>query len=334
MRIVVTGATGNIGTSVLKSLAGEPGVERVIGIGRRLPSESIAKAEFAARDVAKDELLDVFAGADAVVHLAWLLQPRREEARLESVNVGGSARVFDAVVRAGVPQLVVASSVGAYSPGPKDRRVEESWPTCGIASSLYSRQKAKVERALDRLEGAHPELRVARLRPALVFKREASSEIRRLFLGRLLPLSVLRIPALRLVPNMPRFRFQAVHSLDVGEAFRSAVVRRAHGAYNIAAEPVLDARQIADALGAKSVRVPRLVFRGAAAAGYHLRLQPTDPGWVDLALQVPLMSTERAARELGWSARRTSTEALAELVHGIARSAGAPTAPLEPEGSR
>jgi nucleoside-diphosphate-sugar epimerase len=45
------------------------------------------------------------------------------------VNVDGSARVFRAVADAGVRSLVYASSVGAYSRGPKDRLVDESWPT-------------------------------------------------------------------------------------------------------------------------------------------------------------------------------------------------------------
>ena len=73
--------------------------------------------------------------------------------------------MFDAVVRAGpVPaSLVYASSVGAYSPGPKDRRVDESWPTDGTPSSFYSRHKVEVERVLDQVEAEHPELRVVRL---------------------------------------------------------------------------------------------------------------------------------------------------------------------------
>ena len=83
-----------------------------------------------------------------------------------------------------MPALVYASSVGAYSPGPKDRRVDESWPTAGIESSFYSRHKAEVERLLDRFERETPSVRVVRLRPALIFKREAASGIRRLFAAR------------------------------------------------------------------------------------------------------------------------------------------------------
>ena len=67
-----------------------------------------------------------------MVHLAWLIQPGRDESVTARVNLHGSRRVFDAVVAARVSSLIYASSVGAYSAGPKDRLVDESWPTDGI----------------------------------------------------------------------------------------------------------------------------------------------------------------------------------------------------------
>ena len=333
MRVLVTGATGNVGTSVLDSLAGDPGISEVIGLARRIPQLSIPKTRFVAADVATADLVPLLTGVQAVVHLAWQLQPRRAEARLEAVNVRGSRRVFDAVVRARVPQLVVASSVGAYAPGPKDRRVDEQWPTTGVPTSLYSRQKARVERTLDELEQLEPEIAVARLRPALIFKRGAGSEIKGLFIGRWVPKSLLRSPMLRFVPDTPGLCFQVVHSLDVGDAFRRAVVHRSRGAFNIAAEPVLDTQQMVEALEAKPIRVPPFVLRNACDLSYRLRLQPTDPGWVDLALNSPLMSTERAAQELGWSPRRSAVDALKELFAGLTRGAGMRTAPLSPESA-
>ena len=75
----------------------------------------------------------LFEGADAVIHLAWLIQPSRDAAELERVNVTGSRRVFEAAAESGAKALVHASSVGAYSPGPKDRAVDESWPRDGRA---------------------------------------------------------------------------------------------------------------------------------------------------------------------------------------------------------
>ncbi len=150
-RVVVTGATGNVGTSVLRALSADPAVDEIVGLARRLPQIEFPRTRFVAADVAHDDLVSRFRGADAVVHLAWLIQPSRDRALTRLVNLDGSRRVFEAAAAAGVPALVHASSVGAYSPGPKDRRVDESWPTGGVRTSFYSRDKADVERAARRV---------------------------------------------------------------------------------------------------------------------------------------------------------------------------------------
>src|SRR5207253_6405690 len=186
-----------------------------------------------------DDLVPLFRDADCVVHLAWAIQPSHDLAALRRTNVDGSERVFRAVAEAGVPALVYASSVGAYSPGPKDRAVDESWPAGGTPTSFYARHKAEVEQRLDRFELEHRDVRVVRMRPALIFKRESAEEQRRYFLGPLFPRALARASALPIVPDMPGLRFQAVHSYDVGEAYRLAAVGDVRGPFNLAADPVL-----------------------------------------------------------------------------------------------
>jgi UDP-glucose 4-epimerase len=328
MRVVVVGATGNVGTSLLRALADEPAVDSVLGIARRLPGSRYPKTEWVAADVSRTDLTEHFRGADVVVHLAWLIQPGRDEATLRATNVEGSAGVFNAVARAGVPALVYASSVGAYSPGPKDRRVDESWPTNGIESSFYARHKAEVERLLDRFERENPSVRAVRLRPALIFKREAASGIRRLFAGPFLPSPLIRRELIPVVPRTERLSVQAVHSLDAGEAYRLAAVKDVRGAFNIAAEPVLDADELGRVLGARPVAVPPRVLRAAASATYRLRLQPSEPGWLDMGLAVPLMDTTRAREELDWKPSRGADDALLDLLAGMRERAGLDTPPL------
>jgi UDP-glucose 4-epimerase len=329
MRIVVVGATGNVGTSTLRALVSDSRVDSILGIARRLPALDLPKVEWEAADVRSADLIRLFEGADAVIHLAWLIQPSRDEAETESVNVAGSERVFGAVADAGVPRLVYASSVGAYSSGPKDRLVDESHPTEGIETSFYSRHKSAVERILDRFEAATPSVSVARMRPALVFKGDAASEIRRLFAGPFLPNALIRRSLIPIVPSVSGLRFQAVHSLDVGVAFREAAFSSATGAFNLAADPILDPDRIGRLLAARSVKVPRGLLRAFASATWHLRLQPTPPGWLDLALATPLMSSDRARRELGWEPRSGADEALLELLDGLRVGRGLPTPPLD-----
>jgi UDP-glucose 4-epimerase len=330
VRVVVFGATGNVGTSVLESLSAESAVEEIIAVARRPPDRLPAadKARFEAADVTRDNLAPLLSGADALIDLAWLIQPSRDRELMYRVNVDGSGRVWQAAIAAGVRHILYASSVGTYSPGPKDRRVDESWPTAGIGTSFYSCHKAAVERQLDRLEAEHPELRVVRMRPGLIFKGQAADEVRRLFIGPLLPRLVLRRRLVPIVPDLPRLRFQAVHSLDVGDAFRRALLSDARGAFNLAAEPVLGPSELAEILGAHPVRMPAALLRHGADITYRLHLQPSEKGWVDMALGVPLMDTSRAESVLGWKPRRTAVEALRELIDGIGAGSDFPTPPL------
>lgn len=332
MKVVVTGATGNVGTSVIEALAAREEIEEVVGLARRTPGWRPERTSWVNADVVSSPLEPVFEGADAVIHLAWAIQPSHDAETLERINVDGSRRVFDAVEAAGVPKLIYASSVGAYAPGPKGHLVSEDWPVGGTETSFYSRHKARVEEQLDVFEARLPETSVVRLRPALIFKGEAATEIRRLFAGPFLPTFLLRSG---LVPAVPRLRglcFQAVHTSDVGRAYALAAIRDVRGAFNLAADPPLGLKDLAAILEARTFPLPVSVARRLADLTWRMRLQPTPPGWLDMAMDVPLMSSERAERELGWEPEVSAIEALAELIGGLREGRGKPTPPLESAG--
>lgn len=329
MRVAITGATGNAGTSLIDALAREDGVDSILGIARRIPDIELPKVDWVGADVTKDDLETLFLGVDAVVHLAWLIQPSRDLHALRATNVEGTWRVLRAVADARVPNLVYASSIGAYSPGPKDHPVDESWPTEGIPTSFYSAHKAETERMLDDFESDIPQVRVVRLRPGLIFKKESASEQRRLFAGPLLPNYLVRKRLIPFVPDTPRLVFQCVHSYDIGEAYRLALVSDVRGAFNVAADPVIGPAELSQLLGARRVSMSEKTIRSATAAGWRAHLHPTPEGWVDLAFQSPIMDTSRAASELGWKAQRTSIEALSDLLEGLSTGAGFDTPPLQ-----
>ncbi|GAA2148472.1 NAD-dependent epimerase/dehydratase family protein [Actinomadura napierensis] len=337
MRVVVTGATGNIGTSTVEALAADPRVTSIVGVSRRGPgphgdqAAGGGRVEWAEADVTDSDLVPLLRGADAVAHLAWLFQPTHRPAVTWDSNVVGTTRVLDAVAAAGVPALVVASSVGAYSPGPKDRAVDESWPTHGWPGAAYSREKAYVERLLDVFEARNPDTRVVRIRPGFIFERQSAAQQRRLFAGPLLPGRLARPGLVPVVPDLPGLRFQALHSADAGQAFALAALGDARGAFNIAADPVIDPGELAGLLGARTVRVPARAVRAALSAAWNLHLVPASPGLFDLALQVPIMDTARARGELGWTPRHTSRDAMAAFLEGLRTGAGRDTPPLSPD---
>ncbi|MBT0769626.1 NAD-dependent epimerase/dehydratase family protein [Kineosporia sp. J2-2] len=326
MRIVVTGASGNLGSALLRRLR-TLGHE-VVGVSRRRPAGDPPWAELDLSDPAcRERLSETFTGADAVVHLAWKLLPAHDEARLRLTNVIGADHVLTAAAAAQVPHLLVVSSVGAYSPGPKDRTVEEDWPTDGVGASVYARHKAAVERLLDRFEVDHPQTVLTRVRPGLVFQAAAAGEIARLFLGPLVPTGLIGRVRPPVVPLPAELVFQAVHADDVAGAISTLLNARAGGAFNVAADPPLHPSDLARSLGGRrTARLPLGVLRALAAATWRLRLQPTEPGWIDLAASVPLMSTRRL-RELGWEPEHSSLDALGELLASMRARDGDPRFP-------
>src|SRR5438270_9826573 len=142
LTVAVTGASGNVGTALLRRLtAPGSGVAEVRGLARREPPDvaPYSGVRWHRADLGEPSseaaLIEFLDGVDAVVHLAWALQPGRHPEQLRRVNVEGTRRVARAAVGAGVRHVVHMSSLGAYSAGPPGRPVGEDWPVTGIPTS-------------------------------------------------------------------------------------------------------------------------------------------------------------------------------------------------------
>lgn len=333
MKVVVTGASGNIGTALLRRWSHDGSDHEVVGLCRRPPTTAGApydRARWLSVDVSdptvEDLLDDAMAGADRVVHLAWQIQPSRDAEQMRRTNVEGSWRVVDAARRAGVRHVVHLSSVAAYQPHPGRDPVDESWPSTGLTASTYSRHKATVEQLLDRLDGP---LRVARLRPPLVGQWVAAGELQRFAAGPPLPVPTRRVPLPLVLPT--GLTMQAVHADDVASAIDLALQHGAARAYNVAGDGVLSARDLARALGAAGAfEVPRLAVRGGLTLAHRLRLSPLEPAWLDLALGMPVVDSARARSELAWRPTRTAAQVIEEVARGVHERAGSPSRALRP----
>lgn len=334
-RIVIIGASGNIGTALLKRLAASGGDYDLHGVARRRPPpvgvyESVSWHQLdVAEQQAATRLQRVLTGADCAVHLAWAFQPTRNTRYLDAVGINGSSAVLAAARAAGVGQLVHMSSVGTYAAGRYGQRVDESWSTAGIASSPYSRAKSAVEAMLDdyeRRDGG--EAVITRMRPGFVLQRDAASGLRRYTLPAYID------PAwLRLVPVLPLDRsltIPVIHADDVADAVVRAIERRAAGPFNLSAEPPVRRDDVAHALGAKAIHVPSPILRLLVQASWRARLQPIDAGWLDMAFSVPLLDTQRARTLLDWSPQHNSLDALAELIDGFTHHSATPSPVLAP----
>jgi len=327
MRIAITGASGNIGTALLRRL----GVEhQVVGVARRVPAGGAPYDRVSWHSVdltdpgAGGALGTAFAGVDAVVHLAWGFQPSHDVDYLRRLGVDGTAAVLRAARAAGVRHLVHMSSVGAYSAAP-GRRVDEAAARDGITSLAYSRHKAEAERLLDSYQrdaarSGEQAMAVSRLRPGFVVQPDAASALLRYGVPGYVPARIISLlPAL---PLDRKLSIPVVHADDLADAIVRVLERRAEGAFNVAAEPPITRDDVAAALGARPVQVPAKALSALAGAGWRARLQPLDPGWIDLAFSVPLLDTSRARTELDWTPSVDARQALTETVRAMARRQG------------
>jgi UDP-glucose 4-epimerase len=326
-RVMITGASGNVGTALLSRLAAGPADYEVHGITRREPPSTgvYRTAQWHQLDVADPfavtRLQKLFSGADCVVHLAWGLQPTRNVSYLDAVGVGGSTAVLAAADAAGVGQLVHMSSVGTYAAGRYGQFVDEAWSTSGISTSAYSRAKSAVEALLDDYERRKPDgVAITRMRPGFILHGDAAAGLRRYFLP-----SYLDPRWLHLLPVLPidrRLVVPVIHADDVADAVARAIERRSPGPFNLSAEPPLRRDDIARALSARGVHIPSGWLRQLAKVSWRARLQPVDEGWLDMAFTVPLLDTTRARTTLDWRPNYDSLQAMSDMGAGFMAHAG------------
>lgn len=287
MRIVVTGGTGNVGTALRRHLTFDD-----VGVDVRTPVA----------------LRHAIRGADVVVHLAWAIKPTDRE-----TNVDGSEHVLTTCAEEGVRHLVCASSVAAYAPASRWSRIDESWPVTGIPGSTYSAHKVRLEELIKQ----YP-LPCTVIRPCGIGQASAAAQLRQWLLSRWLPPKAL--PFLPL-PLWDGLRLQLVHSDDVARAIVEIIRRKAYGAYNLSAEPVLTAAMIADDVGLGRIPVPYPLVETLAAATARLGIQPLTREWVRMADQAPLVRTTRAHEDLEWWPERDARAVLREVVTAMGRRA-------------
>ena len=324
LTVAGTGPTGTFGFGLVPLLQADPGISRIIGIARRPfdPAEhGWTKMEYRRGDVRDAEALEAaFAGADAVVHLAFLITGAARRATIRAINVEGTLNTFAAAAAAGASRFVYASSVAAYGFGRDNpAQLTEEWPTRPAAHLFYAQEKAEIEQLLGEAAAEHSEIGLYVLRPPIVLGPhavgaksllpEALAPLARRLASVALSLPV-RVPAL--VPPLP---VQFVHEHDVGEALRLCVVGAGPpGAYNIAGEGVLTAIDVAREIGLLPVALPPTPVRAAAALLAGLPLAPPQVGWAEAISSPVIMDSGKARRQLGWRPRYTALEALRETL--------------------
>ena len=301
MTVLVTGGTGYLGSLVVRRLA-DRGIPTV-SVDVRAPRDPVPAVTYVTGDLRHLDLTALMRehDAEAVVHLAAIVEPPKgmTEAELEDIEVGGTQRVVDACVAAGVGHLTVTSSGAAYGYHARNdgRRLTEDQPVTGSDAFAYSRHKAAVEALLARARRLHPSLGQLVLRPGAILGADTDNQITALFTGRVV---------MTLAETDGPFTF--IWDEDVAEIIATGVVARRTGIYNLAGDGVMTLRDIAAVEGSRVVAVPAAVVRVALTVMKRIGVGRYGPEQVEFLLHRPVLDNTRLRRDFPGLPTRTTRE--------------------------
>jgi UDP-glucose 4-epimerase len=301
MRYLVTGGSGYIGSRLVSHLSSREATERIAIADVRPPRHYQPKTSFHqldVRDRGGTRALLEQVRPDALVHLAYILDPIHDEALMYDVDVNGTQNVLDAASAAGVGQVLVTSSATAYGAFPDNPQpLEEHHPVRGQPNFSYARDKTESDRLCQLWAHQHPDAVMTIVRPCQVFGPTVNNYLVRLWLSQ----------PFQPDTGSPDIPLQFVHEDDLADALVLLLEGRHSGAFNVAPDDGIGGRECADLIGLKRRRMPLGAVRKMAAAMWKLRQAEAPPGALEFALHPWVVSNERL-RSLGWEPRHTSRE--------------------------
>src|SRR5436190_12631833 len=326
MRYVITGGAGYIGTRLVEHLVERDDTEKVVIADVRPPRSFRPRTEFQeldVRDAARAKELLERERPDALVHLAFIVNPMHDENAMYEIDVGGTHNMLEAASAAGTQHVLVTSSSTAYGAFPDNPvPIDEEWPVRGVPDFEYARDKAECDRMCQLWALKHPDRAMTIVRPCIVFGPNVDNFIVRLFTKQPFQIDVGTLDQVT----------QFVHEDDVVEALTLLLAGRHGGAFNVAGDGLMTWRECGEAIGRPTRKMPfRLAWR-IGAATWKLHMSETPPGQLHFAMHPWVVSNEKLKRETGWEPRYASRETfeITMRAHGVIGGDGAPAEVPEP----
>ncbi|HEV59212.1 MAG TPA: NAD-dependent epimerase/dehydratase family protein [Phycisphaerales bacterium] len=308
MRLVVTGSAGHLARVLVPRLLREPGVEHITGIDHAAHDYPSPRYRAVIADVRDPGVAAYLDGADALIHMAFVLmggrlgRARHRRETVREVNVEGSRNVFAAAAHAGVSRLVFVSSASVYGAWPDNPPLmDETQPLRAMPGFAYAEDKVAVERWLDGFEAEHPATTVIRLRPHVILGPHAHPLLK----------ALLRQP---FYPRLPRPALtQCVWEDDVAEAILLATRGGSAGAYNLAADGAMSFRDMIRLGHRHALPLPLGLASLAHRLAWWLLPEVGEPGWVQGMQHDLAVDATRARARLGWRPRHDCAECVLQI---------------------
>ena len=311
MRYLITGGSGYIGSRLTEVLAARDDVEAIIGLDVRPQSRPLAKSTFVRGDVrGYSQLRDLIdrERPDALVHLAFVLNPIRDEARMYDIDVNGTATVLRAAADAGTRQVLVTSSATAYGAFPDNPKpIAEDWPVRGQPDFSYARHKADADRICQLWALENPDRVMTIVRPSIVFGPNVDNYISRSW----------KTSAFMPILDGVEEEFQLVHEDDVVSAIIGLLDAKAGGAFNVGGDGSVTWKESAEMVGLKtrvmSMKAVRRIY--AAAWALHAPRVESPPGNLSFLRYPWIVSNEKLKSKIGWQPSATTREVFVETMY-------------------
>jgi UDP-glucose 4-epimerase len=322
MRYVITGGAGYIGSRLVDLLSRREDTERIVICDLVPPREYRPGTQFERVDVRdRDTVRTVLdrARPDALVHLAFIVNPSHDEHLMYDVDVNGTHNVLEAAGQAGTRQVLVTSSTAAYGAFPDNPvPLTEDDPVRGVSSFSYARDKTESDRICQLWAAKYPDRVMTIVRPCIVFGPNVDNYLLRLWTN---------TPFTADVGNLDN-PIQFVHENDVIDALTGLLLGRHAGAFNLAPDGLMTLRECAELIGTPIRRMPLRAYRGIARAAWRLRASEAPPGQIEFGLYPWIVSNDKLKRTIDWKPRHTSRETfeLTMRAHGKLPPAEPPAA--------
>jgi UDP-glucose 4-epimerase len=323
MKYVITGGSGYIGGRLTELLTGRDETERVVNVDVRAPAVPWPKTEFVQADVrerARIRALLEREQPDALIHLAFLLNPIRDEGLMYDIDVNGTHSVLHAASEAGTEQVLVTSSAVSYGAWPDNPvPIAEDQPVRGQPDFSYARDKADADRVCQLWAADHPERVMTIVRPTIVFGPNVDNYISRGW----------EKAAFMPVMDGREAEFQLVHEDDVVSALTGLLDSKAGGAFNLAADGMMTWRESAELV---DLRVREMSFKTvyrlfALSWKLHVPNVEAPAGNLHFLHNSWIVSNEKLKSTIGWQPTKTTREVFEETARAKGLAEAHPSVP-------
>ena len=302
-RVFITGMGGYIAGVLCRELTHVDWCGRVYGMDVKKPLAKFGKAEFRQMDINDPELVSWVAELkpDIFIHLAFIVDPIPDEAKMNRVNVEGTRNALAAAVAGGSRQVLVASSGTAYGVWPDNPvPLTEASAIRPHPTFKYARDKSEVEFLCREFMAQHPEVLMSVIRPCVVYGPLVNNYLSNLLTG--LPL----IMGIR--GYDPPLQF--IHEDDVAGGIIALLEREARGPFNFAPPDTLTVREAVALTKKPALYLPEKLAEVLIDASWRLQLPllKAPPSFVDFLRYPWVLDSTRLRDEVGYKFRYSTRE--------------------------